>query len=266
MKCPSYQTMNTSIYKYAIVRNVAKTYDKCVRVTDPIEKIDVGLAQEQHQAYCRVLKGLGLKLIRIEADERFPDCCFVEDPAIVIGDTAIISRMGVKSRKGEEIAVRQTMFNYKKIRWITPPGTIEGGDVLKIGRKIYIGLSERTNQSAIKKVKAIVSGYGYEVIPVRVKGMIHLKTGCTYLGNNYITMVKGQLDEKSFAGYKKIIIPKEESYSANCLTINGKILIPKGYPATKKRIEKLGFKTVELEMSEFRKGGGSLTCLSVLYS
>ena len=274
------------IPKYAIVRDVATTYDKCVKPAGSITPIDVPLAQAQHRAYCNVLKKSGLKLIRIPADDRFPDCCFVEDPAIVIGDTAIISRLGVKSRRGEEMAVRNTLARYKTIRWIKPPGTIEGGDVLQIGRNIYIGLSERTNLSAIRQVKAIAAEHRYEVIPVRVKGMIHLKTGCTYLGNNCVTLVKGpaqpdgrsggQLDEKSFAGYKRIIIPKLESYSANCLSINGRVLIPKGYPRTRQLIKNnarltgcevgQGFKIIELDMSEFRKGGGSLTCLSLLFS
>lgn len=253
------------ISKYAIVRNVAKTYDNCVKPNKPGKQIDVLLARAQHQSYCQALKDLGLKLINIEADSRFPDCCFVEDPAIVIEDTAIITRLGVKSRTGEERAVAKVLKCYKTIRWIKPPGTIEGGDVLKIGRKIYIGLSERTNQSAIKQVRAIAAGYGYEVIPVRVRGMIHLKTGCTYLGNNYVTMVKGKVDEKPFAGYKKIVIPKAESYSANCLAINGTVLMPEGYPKTKRLIKNAGFKTRELDMSEFRKGGGSLTCLSIIF-
>jgi len=258
--------MNIPIYKYAIVRNVSKTYDQCVKPVGLMTAIDVSLAQAQHQTYCKALRGVGLKLLKIEGDDQFPDCCFVEDPAIVIGDTVIISRMGVRSRKGEERAVEKVLKQYKKIYRIKPPGTIEGGDVLRIGRKIYIGLSERTNLSAIKQVKAIASGYGYEVIPVRVRGMIHLKTGCTYLGNNCVTLVKGQLDARPFAGYRKIIIPKEESYSANCLSVNGRVLIPRGYPKTKKLIKNAGFKVIELDMSEFRKGGGSLTCLSVIYS
>ncbi|HLD35256.1 MAG TPA: arginine deiminase family protein [Planctomycetota bacterium] len=261
--------------KYAIVRDVARTYDECIKPNKPTKPINVLLAQAQHRAYCQALKNLGLKLIKIEADNRFPDCCFVEDPAIVIGDTAIISRMGVKSRRGEEKAVRQTLARYKTIRWIKLPGTIEGGDVLKIGKKIYIGLSERTNLSAIRQVKAIAAEHEYEVIPVRVKGMIHLKTGCTYLspegeprpnggGNNYVTLIKGKLDEKPFSDYKKIIIPKEEAYSANCLAINGRVLIPKGYSKTKVLIKHAGFKVRELDMSEFRAGGGSLTCLSII--
>ncbi|MBI5777912.1 MAG: N(G),N(G)-dimethylarginine dimethylaminohydrolase [Planctomycetes bacterium] len=254
------------ISQYAIVRNVAKTYDKCIKPAMSTAPIDVRLAQKQHQAYCKTLKALGLKMINIEADDRFPDCCFVEDPAIVIGDTTIISRMGVKSRIGEERAVEKTLSRHKKIYRIKPPGTIEGGDVLRIGHRIYIGLSERTNISAIKQVRTIAAKYGCEVIPVRVKGMIHLKTGCTYLGNNCITLVQGQLDAKPFAGYKKIIIPKSESYSANCLSVNGTILIPKGYTKTRQMIKNAGFKIKELDMSEFRAGGGSLTCLSVILS
>ena len=253
------------ISKYAIVRDVAKSYNQCIKPDKLTVPINVPLARAQHRAYCNALMDSELKLIRIPADDRFPDCCFVEDPAIVIEGAAIISRMGAKSRRGEERAVRQLLTRHKTIRWIKPPGTIEGGDVLKIGRQIYIGLSERTNQSAINQVRTIAAKYGYQVIPVKVKGMIHLKTGSTYLGNNCVTLVKGQLDAKTFTGYRKIIIPKSESYSANCLSVNGTVLMSRGYPKTRQRIKNAGFRVVELDMSEFRKGGGSLTCLSIIF-
>jgi dimethylargininase len=229
------------IGKYAIVRGVPYTYDKCIKTHKIESTINVELAKEQHTRYCEILEQLGLTPIIIEPDDRFPDCCFVEDPAIVIGDTAIISRMALRSRIGEEIELRNTLSKYKKVYEIKPPGTIDGGDVLRVNEKIYVGLSQRTNQCAVQQVRTFLSGYGYQIIPIKIKHILHLKSACTYIGNHYIVMVPGHL------------------------SVNGKVLVQKGYPHTKKSIEDEGFDTVEIEMSEFRKGGGSLTCLSIIF-
>lgn len=253
------------IGKYAIIRGVPYTYDKCIKSHKVENKINVELAKEQHRRYCEILEQLGLILIVIEPDDRFPDCCFVEDPAIVIGDIAIISRMAAKSRTGEEIEVRNTLSRYKKVYEINPPGTIDGGDILRINEKIYVGVSQRTNQFAVQQVRTFLSDYDYQVIPVRIKHILHLKSACTYIGNNYIVMFPGHFDDRIFSEYDKIIVRKSEAYSANCLSVNGKVLVQKGYPNTKKLIENEGFETVEIEMSEFRKGGGSLTCLSIIF-
>jgi dimethylargininase len=256
------------IGKYSIIRGVPYTYDKCIKSqkAHKVEnQINVVLAKEQHIRYCETLEQLGLTLVMIEPDDRFPDCCFVEDPAIVIGETAIISRMGAKSRIGEEIEVKNTLSKYKKVYEIKPPGTIDGGDVLRINKKIYIGLSERTNHFAIQQVRTYLSDYGYQVIPVNIKHILHLKSACTYIGNTVVVMFPGHFDDRIFSDFHKIIIDKREARSANCLSVNGKVLVQKGYPNTKKLIEDEGFETVEIEMSEFRKGGGSLTCLSIIF-
>jgi dimethylargininase len=253
------------IGKYAIVRGVPYTYDKCIKTHKTESTINVKLAKEQHTRYCEILEQLGLTPIIIEPDDRFPDCCFVEDPAIVIGDTAIISRMAVKSRIGEEIEVRNTLSKYKKVYEIKPPGTIDGGDVLRVNEKIYVGLSQRTNQCAVQQVRTFLSGYGYQIIPIKIKHILHLKSACAYIGNNYIVMFPGHFDDSIFSEYDKIIIQEREACSANCVSVNGKVLVQKGYPHTKKSIEHEGFDTVEIEMSEFRKGGGSLTCLSIIF-
>jgi dimethylargininase len=189
----------------------------------------------------------------------------VEDPAFVIGDRAIISNMGAKSRIGEEREVEKTLSKFKKVYKIDPPGTIEGGDVLRINEKIYIGLSRRTNRFAIQQVDNVVSEYGYQVIPVTIEHVLHLKSAYTYLGNDSIVMSPGHLDNKVFSQYNKIIIPKTEAHGANCLSINGKVLIQEGYPSAKKLIEDEGFETVEIEVSELRKAGGGLTCLSIVF-
>jgi len=254
-----------SIGKYAIIRSVPNTYDKCIRHSHFENTINVELAKRQHLRYCEVLQQMGLTLIPIDPDHRFPDCCFVEDPAFVIGEMAIISKMGATSRIGEEIEVEKTLSKFKKVYKIDPPGTIEGGDVLRINEKTYIGLSTRTNRFAIQQVNNVVSEYGYQVIPVEIEDTLHLKSACTYLGNDSMVMSPGHFDNKVFSQYNKIIIPKREAHGANCLSMNGKVLIQEGYPSTKKLIEDEGFETVEIEVSEFRKAGGSLTCLSIIF-
>ncbi|MFI5136086.1 MAG: dimethylarginine dimethylaminohydrolase family protein [Chitinophagales bacterium] len=249
--------------RFAIVREVADTYDQCV--TTQQEKIDVALAKSQHEKYCSALEKIGLKLIRIEADNHFPDCCFVEDTAIVADDLAIITHPGAISRRGETDAVEKIISGYKSVHHITPPMTIDGGDVLEIGKKIFIGLSERTSRDAIDQVAQIVQSRNYEVIAVPVHHTLHLKSAVTALNDSHIIMAEGFFDEIFFSDYEKIIVPRDEEYAANCLAVNETVFIPQGFPVTKSLIERAGFKTIALENSEFKKGDGALTCLSILF-
>jgi dimethylargininase len=257
--------METPSGTYAIVRHVANTYEECIRPPGSHDKIDLDLARKQHRAYCETLRDLGLALIAIDPDDRFPDCCFVEDTAIVVGDKAIITRMGAQSRLGEEAEVRKRLETYKEIHEIRPPGSIDGGDVLIINDRIFVGIGERTNESAVEQIGRILGPSGYEIVPVRMAGVLHLKSACTYLGSDHVVMMPGHFDQEIFAGYEAIIVPKGEAYAANCLSVNGKVLVSRGYPEAKRLIEDRGFKTVDLEMSEFRKGHGSLTCLSKIF-
>ncbi|HEX3014808.1 MAG TPA: arginine deiminase family protein, partial [Desulfobacteria bacterium] len=248
-----------------VVRNVSANYDNCIKPNGHSSRIDLQLAREQHLAYCLTLQQLGLTLLNVNAVDSLPDCCFVEDTAIVAGATAIITHMKAPTRAQETTEVKKLLENYKTAKEILPPGLIDGGDVLKINNNIYIGISERTNLHAVEQVKALVVGQGYEVIPVELKGTLHLKTACTYLGDGWVIMAPGHFDQNIFAGYQKIVVPVDEAYSANCLAVNGKILVPSGYPRTRERIEKEGFATVEVDISEFRKGNGGLTCLSIIF-
>jgi dimethylargininase len=251
--------------KYALVRGVPNTYDRCIKPREFENTINVDLAKVQHARYCDILEQLGITLIRIDPDERFPDCCFVEDTAIVVGDNAVISNMALKSRTGEEREVKRILSRYKNIYEINPPGIIDGGDALRINDTIYIGLSERTNHFAIQQISTFMSDGGYQIIPVEIRRILHLKSACTYIGNDYVVTSNGHFDEKIFSEYHKIIVPEKEAYGANCLSVNGKVLIQKGYPNARKLIENDGFETIEIEISEFRKGGGSLTCLSIIF-
>ncbi|MEM2105844.1 MAG: arginine deiminase family protein [Candidatus Bathyarchaeia archaeon] len=248
--------------KYAIVRPVPNSYDQCVRTN--VERIDVALAKKQHAEYCETLENLGLKLIWVEGDDALPDSCFVEDTAIIVEEKAVICNMKVKSRKPEVIAVAKLLEKLKETWYIKPPATMDGGDVLKIENRIFVGLSERTNLHAVHQLRKILDRTDVEVVPVKVRNVLHLKSACTYLGNNYVIMSKGHFNFDMLRDYEKIVVPKGEEYAADCLAINGTVLMAKGYPKTKKMIEAAGFSVIELEMSEFRKGEGALTCLSIL--
>jgi dimethylargininase len=248
--------------RWAIVRPVPNSYDRCVRTN--VERIDVALAKKQHNEYCRTLQELGLKLIWVKGDDSLPDSCFVEDTAIIIKEKAIICNMKVKSRAQEVVEVAKVLEKLKEIYYIRPPATIDGGDVLKIENRIFVGLSERTNLHAIRQLKRILKWCDLEIVPVKVQNVLHLKSACTHLGNRHVTLSKGHFNVDLLRDYEKIVVPKGEEYAADCLAVNGKVLMAKGYPKTKRMIENAGFPVKELDMSEFRKGEGALTCLSII--
>lgn len=251
--------------KYALVRGVPETYHSCVSDNPGASSIDVDLAQRQHQLYCAALEGQGLQLIKINPDNDLPDCCFVEDTAIIAGRNAIITRMDTPSRAPETAATQLVLERHMITRELKAPATLDGGDVMKIDKNIYIGLSTRTNQDAVEQVQALVQSEGYQVIPVKINDTLHLKSSCTYIGHGFLVLSQGHFDHSVFDQYKTITVPREEAYASNCLAVNGRVLIARGYPRTREMIEKSGFETIELDMTEFKKGNGSLTCLSILF-
>jgi dimethylargininase len=255
--------MNTLTVKYAIVRPVPDSYDHCIRTN--VEKIDVALAKRQHAEYCKALQELGMKLVWIEGDNTLPDSCFVEDTAVIFGEKAIICNIKIKSRVKEVVEVAKVLEKLKETHYIKPPATIDGGDVLKIEDKAFVGLSTRTNLRAIHQLRKILENSNLEIVPLKVHNVLHLKSAWAYLGNNYVVLSKGHFNTDFLRDYKSIVVPRGEEYTADCLAINGTILMAKGYPRTKKLIEKEGFFVKELDMSEFRKGGGALTCLSIIW-
>lgn len=223
-------------------------------------------AKKQHQAYCRALEDRKLKLITVLTDNSFPDCVFVEDPAVVYKKTAIICNMGAKSRSGETAELRKTLKrHFKTLVDIRPPGTIEGGDVLKVKDNLFVGLTSRTNIAGANKLKEALINEGCNIMPVRVEKALHFKSACSYIGDDCIVVNPGYFDLRVFTSFKLIELPKKEAYAANCLAINGVVFVSKGYPKTKKLIEKEGFETEELNVSEFKKCEGSITCLSIIF-
>jgi dimethylargininase len=250
------------MYPIAIVRKPGRNFSEGI-TTSNLGKPDFEKALEQHSAYCDALTGCGLELIVLEADERYPDGCFVEDTAIVTGEVAAITRPGAESRLGEEAEISKTLSEFRKIETIKFPGTLDGGDILRVENHFFIGISGRTNRDGARQLSAILSKYGYTASETEVESGLHLKSGIAYLGKGNFISVEGF---SKIAGSSGIIISDpEESYSANCLAVNDFLVIPKGFPKSKKKIIELGYNIIELDMSEFRKMDGGLTCLSLLF-
>jgi len=249
--------------RYAAVRSVPNSYDRCVRAN--VEKIDVRLARRQHKEYCDALEKLGVKLVWIDRDDTLPDSCFVEDTAVIFEEKAVISNMSVPSRAKETLKVAGVIEEFKATHYIKSPAFIDGGDVVKMENIVLVGLSARTNSPAIMQLKRILKDSQLRIVSVKVQNVLHLKSACTYVGNNYVLLSRGHFDDAVLQGFRKIIVPREEEYAADCLSVNGVVFVAKGYRRTKKLVEREGFEVEELEMTEFRKGEGALTCLSILW-
>lgn len=259
-----FATVKTPTGTHAVVRGVPNTFDQAIKPSALAQSIDVRLAREQHLRYCSALRGAGLALIKIESDDRFPDCVFVEDTAVVVGGKAIIAEMAAESRRGETDAIDQRLSEFLEIHYIQPPGTLDGGDVLRIDTRIFVGLSKRTNREAADQLAAILGPDGFDIVPVPVHHVLHLKSACSHVGEDIILLRAGYLDEAAFDAYRTIIVPESEPHAANCLAINGRVFIPTGAPRTRAMLNEHGCTTVELEISESRKAAGLLTCSSII--
>lgn len=252
------------MFTKAIVRKPAETFASGI-TTANLGKPDYNLTLKQHEAYCEALIKCGLELIVLDADPNFPDSCFVEDTAVVTNNFGIIARPGDQRRLGEEVEIKKVLEPLLKLHNIEEPGKLDGGDIMQADEKFYIGLSNRTNLSGSKQLKEILSEYNYDVFSVPVCNLLHFKTGVNYLGENNLLVHTEFCSKDDFMSYNRIIVDNDEEYAANSLRINDYVLIPKGFPKTKSSIEKLGYQTIELEMSEFQKMDGGLSCLSLRF-
>ena len=250
------------MHSKAIVRRPGRNFANGITTTN-LGKPVYEKALEQHAAYCDALERCGVELIILEADERYPDGCFVEDTAIVNGKVAVITHPGAASRRGEEVEISRVLSGFRTLETIAFPGTLEGGDILKVENHYFIGLSGRTNKEGADQLAAILSKYGFTSSEIKVEAGLHLKSDIAYLGKG--NFISTPAFSKMIYPANTIILDQDESYSANCLLINDILLIPRGFPKSKTKIADLGYNIIELEMSEFRKMDGGLTCLSLLF-
>lgn len=250
--------------KYAITRRPCLNYVNGI-TSAQLGKPDIQLAWIQHRLYVQALSEAGLEVTVLDADELFPDSCFVEDTAVMIPEAAIITNPGAPSRKEEILSMQQVLQRFRKLEFIQSPGTLEGGDVLQVGRHFYIGLTARTNAEGARQLTALLSQYGYASTHVPVTTALHLKTLVNYIGNNYLLAAAEMAALEIFSTFKVIVVEPKELYAANCLSINGQLIMPAGFGKVKDALRLSGFNPRELEMSEFEKMDGGLTCLSLRF-
>ncbi len=255
-------------FSHVIVRRPCRAMVDGITSAPELGKPDYELALKEHDDYIAALKQCDVDVTVLEADERYPDSCFVEDPALITRKCAIITNPGAASRNGEKneiIGAVKKFFSDDQIEYIQAPGTLEGGDVMMVGDHFYVGRSARTNEEGIRQLTEILAKYGMTCSEVPLYEVLHLKTGVNYLEDNNMLVSGEFIDKPDFAQYNKVVIPQEEAYAANCIWVNDTVIVPAGYPAVLKAVQDLGYKTLVVDTSEYRKLDGGLSCLSLRF-
>ena len=254
------------MFSKAIVRIPGKSLINGLTDSEYLGSPDYSQAIIQHKQYVEALKLCGLQVTVLESCEEYPDSTFVEDVALITPKCAIITRPGAQSRRGEIEQIEPVLKSeMSKVEHIKSPGTIEAGDIMMVGNHYYIGLSDRTNAQGAEQMIAILNKYGYTGSTVELNDVLHLKTGLSYLENNMLAICGEFKNDPVFSAYEHIEISDKESYAANCIWVNDNVIIPFGYPATKEKMSATGYSVIEVDVSEFKKLDGGLSCLSLRY-
>lgn len=250
----------------AITRGVSSSIQDCQLTHLPRLPIDYARACDQHRAYEAALTALGVSVQSLPAEHRLPDCVFVEDAAVVVDECAIITRPGAEARQQEVFAVAAALAPYRKCVPIQPPGQIDGGDVLRVGKYIYVGHSQRTNENAVSQMRAWLEPLGYHFQFVEIRGCLHLKSAVTQVAPDTLLINPTWVARSEFVGMNCIDVDPSEPAGANALLVGDKVIYQPGYPRTYERLEKAGLQVVAVDASELAKAEGALTCCSVIFN
>ncbi len=229
------------------------------------EPIDYTLALQQHDQYCNALATHGVEVKKLTMNSSYPDSCFVEDTAIVLDEIAIITSMGTASRRNETVGIASEISKYRETVTIQQPATIEGGDVLHIGKTLFVGLSSRTNAQGIEALTTIVRRLGYSVVPVPVTGCLHLKTACTVITDDILLINPTWIDTAPLQDYTLLPVSMDEPWAANIIRIGDVICAQAGFPKTLAQLHEFSANIAIIDISEFRKSEAGLSCLSILF-
>ncbi|MCK9239484.1 arginine deiminase-related protein [Desulfocurvus sp.] len=254
------------MFTHALVRVPCENFASGLTTSGRLGAPDYNLMLRQHDAYVDALRSLGLTVITLPPENDFPDAHFVEDTAVVVPEVAVITNPGAPARRGEERTVAPTLGRYKRLARIEAPGTLDGGDVLLVDRRFFVGLSERTNAEGARQFTEIMTARGYAVDTVPVGQGLHFKSGVNHLGGRTLLATPDFAGLPVLAGYDVLVTPAGEDYAANTLYVNGTLLTPAGFPGVRRLLDGLGLPVVELDMSETRKMDGGLTCLSLRFA
>jgi dimethylargininase len=257
-----------TLFRHAIVRPPAANFADGLTSVD-LGKPDFEKALRQHALYCQALQQCGLELTRLEADAAFPDSTFVEDTAVLTPQAAILTRPGARSREGEVVSTERALRHvYARFHAIAAPGAVDGGDVCEADGHFFIGVSERTNEQGAHQLAGFLAQEGFTSMLVDIRGIdgiLHLKSGISYLGDNRLVLIDAFVGNPAFNGYEIVVVEPEENYAANFLRINDRVIVSAGHPQFEATVRKFGYPVVALDMSEFQKMDGALSCLSLRF-
>jgi dimethylargininase len=248
----------------AVTREVSPGIGRCELTHLERSPIDVGLARAQHRHYEECLASLGCEVRRLPALAELPDSVFVEDAAVVLEEAAVIARPGAEPRRPETVSIAEALHPYRKLLFIEPPGTLDGGDVLLLEKVLYVGRSSRTDADAVGQMRKLVAPLGYEVRPVDVRGCLHLKSAVTRVGTDMLLINPDWVDGGVFDGWKLIPVHPSEPFGANALLVGERVVYPSAFPRTQARLEKNGIGVTSVQISELAKAEGGVTCCSLL--
>jgi dimethylargininase len=249
----------------ALTRAVSPAIVNCELSFIDRKPIDLAAARQQHRTYEKVLGKFGARVISLPAEPDLPDSMFVEDPAIVLDELAVIFPLGTETRRREAPSLAEALSKFRKLEYVSLPGILEGGDVLRIGQKLFVGLTRRSNAEGIRQLAAILAPHNYEVIAVPVTGCLHLKSAVTHLGRNTLLANRAWFDSEPLPGHEWIDVDSAEPHAANALALGGTIIFPASFPRTRARIEAHGFSVTSIDISELQKAESGLTCSSLLF-
>lgn len=249
----------------AITREVSPSLGGCELSFVPRTPIDPGRAAMQHRAYQQALATLGCQVLSLPAELDLPDAVFVEDVALVLDEVAVMTRPGAQSRRPEGASVGEVLARYRTLLAIESPGTLDGGDVLRIDRRVFVGQSARSNAAGIEQLRALLGGFGYSVQGVATRDCLHLKSAVTQVADDLVLLQPEWVDAKAFAGLRIIEVDPAEPHAANVLRIGDGVLMPACFPRTRQRLVDAGIEVTAVDVSELQKAEGAVTCCSLVF-
>jgi dimethylargininase len=249
----------------ALTRSVSPALGRCELTYIPRQEINIAKAVEQHEQYKKCLADLGVRVISLPPEPTMPDAVFVEDPVVVVDEVAVIARMGAESRREESASLAEALAECRPLRYLREPATMEGGDVMRVNKTVFVGLSPRTNEAGVAQLAAELEPFGYRVRPVAVRNCLHLKTACCSLGDETVLVNRAWVDTAPLRGLKLIDVAEDEPWAANVLRIDEAVLMPASFPHTEAILRRAGLNVRTVDLSELRKAEGSVTCMSVIF-
>jgi dimethylargininase len=247
------------------MREVSPSLGRCELTFLPREALDLDRARRQHRGLEQALEALGCVIERLPAEPDLPDSVFVEDTAVVVDEVAVMTRPGAPSRRAETASVARALARYRRLVPIEAPGTLDGGDVLRLGKRVFVGRSTRTNEAGIEALRAALSGFGYPVTAVPVSGCLHLKSAVTEIAPGTVLLNPEWVDAAAFPGATVIEVDPDEPFAANAQRLGDAVVFPAAFPRTGERLRRAGLRVVTIDLSELAKAEGAVTCCSVVF-